>query len=362
MNEIRVDTANPYIVYVGSGAIEAAPQLVGETAQVALLYPRVLEFAARQLSRKLSAQVLLIEVPEGENAKTPETLANCWSSLAGAAFTRSDMVIGLGGGATTDLAGCVAGTFLRGISWIAIPTTVLGMVDAAIGGKTGIDVPEGKNLVGVFHEPQGVICDFDYLRGLPEREIRSGLAEVAKCGFIADHTILRVIQDRRSEALDTDSAVFAELVRRAVALKAKVVADDLTERTSIDGDVGREQLNYGHTFGHAVETAEDFQWRHGEAISVGMVYAAQLAHIEVGLSKEALDLHKDVLASIGLPTSYSDAPFARLRTLMGRDKKSRGDILRFVLLPEIGHTRIVSPSEANLQIAYSIISAPSGLS
>jgi 3-dehydroquinate synthase len=357
MNEIRVETANPYIVYTRSGAIDAIPHLVGEAAQVALLYPKVLEFSARQIARKLTSKVLLIEVPDGEHAKNPEVLATCWGRLATASFTRSDIVIGFGGGATTDLAGCVAGTFLRGISWIAVPTTVLGMVDAAVGGKTGIDIPEGKNLVGVFHEPLGVICDFDFLRGLPAREIHSGLAEVVKCGFIADAKILDLLEHQLHDSLDTDSDVFAELVERAVGLKARVVADDLTERTSSGSDVGREQLNYGHTFGHAVEIAQHFQLRHGEAISIGMIYAAQLAAIELGLSQDAVDLHRQLLRSIGLPTMFSSTPFAELRTTMGRDKKTRGNTLRFVLLPKLGTTRIVTPSEQSLEAAYALVSA-----
>jgi 3-dehydroquinate synthase len=357
MNEIRIETANPYIVYTGSGAVETLPSLVGETPQVALLYPPVLEFAARQIAHKLSSRVLLLAVPDGEAAKSPEVLAACWGKLAANAFTRSDIVIGFGGGATTDLAGCVAGTFLRGIAWVAIPTTVLGMVDAAVGGKTGIDIPAGKNLVGVFHEPLGVICDFDFLRGLPAREVHSGLAEVVKCGFIADARILDLIENQLHDSLDTDSDVFAELVGRAVALKARVVADDLTERTSTGDDVGREQLNYGHTMGHAVEIAQHFQLRHGEAISIGMVYAAQLAAIELGLSQDAVDLHRQLLRSMGLPTMYSSTPFAELRTIMGRDKKARGNTLRFVLLPKVGTTRIVSPSEESLAASYAVVSA-----
>jgi 3-dehydroquinate synthase len=331
------------------------PELLDGVVRVAVVYPTVLSAPAGTISALLQAngvQVLPLVVPEGELAKTPAVVAALWQALAAADFTRSDLVVGVGGGATTDVAGFAAASYLRGIPWVAVPTTVLGAVDAAVGGKTAIDLPEGKNLVGAFHEPRAALVDLELLRKLPEREVCSGLAEVAKAGLISDPAILRLILEDPDESRDVVSERFAELVARAVAVKSAVVAGDLTERTSLGTMVGREQLNYGHTMGHAIETYEHFRWRHGEAIAVGMVYAAELAAITSGLSAETVALHRDVLRLLSLPTSYSAAPYEALRALISRDKKTRGTTPRFVLLDQLQHPVVVSPTEDALNTAY----------
>jgi 3-dehydroquinate synthase/shikimate kinase/3-dehydroquinate synthase len=197
-----------------------------------------------------------------------------------------------------------------------------------------------------------VLVDLDLLRGLPTREVRSGLAEVVKAGFIADSAILDLIIADPQDCLEVTSDRFAQLLVRAVKVKADAVADDLKERTSVGESLGRERLNYGHTMAHAIETHEHFQWRHGEAVAVGMVYAAELASATIGLDADAVALHREVLSSLSLPTSYAGAPFAQLRAYISRDKKTRGVTPRFVLLDRLQHPVIATPTEDTLSAAY----------
>ena len=229
------------------------------------------------------------------------------------------------------------------------------MVDAAVGGKTGINTAEGKNLVGAFHPPAGVLCDTDVLATLPEADFAGGLAEVVKCGFIADPVILELVAEDPAGARRADSPRLRELIERAVQVKADVVAVDLKESSL------REVLNYGHTFGHAIEQVEDYTWRHGEAISVGMVYAAELARLSGHLSGREggglVERHRAVLESVGLPTTYRGDRWDALLTAMRRDKKSRGSTLRFVVLDGLARpTRLVGPSDDQLREAYTLIS------
>ncbi len=258
-------------------------------------------------------EVLLAEIPDAEAGKRVEVASFCWQVLGQSDFTRSDVIIGLGGGAATDLAGFVAATWLRGIRLVQIPTTVLGMVDAAIGGKTGINTNEGKNLVGAFHAPAGVLVDIDTLDGISRMEILAGFGEVAKYGFIAEPEILDIIERNVETATDPNSDEFLRLVELSIGIKAKVVGADFTEHGM------REILNYGHTLGHAIEYAERYQWRHGAAVAIGMMYAAELARLSGRLS----------------------------------DKKSRGDLLRFIVLDDIGTpTALVGPDQSLLFAAY----------
>ncbi|NLA28452.1 MAG: 3-dehydroquinate synthase [Propionibacterium sp.] len=356
MSTVRFATEHPYCVEIDNGALEKLPALIADSSRVAVIYAEPLVEVALEVARLVGSatvSVLSIGVPEGEAAKTPQILASCWSTLASAGFTRSDLIIGVGGGATTDLAGFVAASWLRGVSYLSVPTTVLAMVDASVGGKTGIDLPEGKNLVGAFHEPNGVIADLSLLATLPAREIRSGLAEVIKAGFITDERIRALIAESASGSLDVASARHAELIRRAVQFKADVVSKDLRETTSVGAAIGREVLNYGHTLGHAIESWEHYELRHGEAVALGMVFAAHLSRRLLGLSDEAVDTHYELIAALGLPTSYRRAPFGELRELMARDKKTRGQALRFVGLRNLGDpAMIVAPSERVLEECY----------
>ena len=343
---IPVTAEQPYEVLVGYGLLAEVPALLGSGVQrVALLHPPTMIKTAERLSHELSAaglEPVRVDLPDGEAAKSVAVAERCWSILGNAGFTRSDAVVGLGGGATTDLAGFVAATWLRGIRMIMVPTTLLGMVDAAVGGKTGINTAEGKNLVGCFYEPVSVICDLDALATLPTADLIAGLAEVIKCGFIADPVILTMIESDPAVALRADSAMLRELVERAVSVKAAVVSADLRESTSTGSAVGRELLNYGHTIGHAIERRESFTWRHGNAISVGMVYAAELARLAGRLDHETANRHRVVLSQVGLPTTYAADAFDDLLHTMALDKKARGSTLRFVILNGLASAEILA--------------------
>ncbi|MFT4109488.1 3-dehydroquinate synthase [Propionicimonas sp.] len=350
---IDVSTDQPYQVVVGRGASSLLPQFLDGVERVAVIHPPGLASLLPAITAGLDQQVTAIRVPEAEAGKTAEVLQGCWEALAGAGFTRSDAVLGLGGGATTDLAGFVAATWLRGVRYIALPTSLLAMVDAAVGGKTGINLSAGKNLVGSFYEPFTVLADLDFLETLPDGELRSGMAEVLKCGFIADPSILELFEEDPADALLPASPRQAELIRRAVAVKAAVVASDLRERTSVGGDIGREALNYGHTLGHAIEREEHFLLRHGQAVAIGMVFAAEVAR-ELGMiDDQLLARHRRVLALAGLPTSYPEGVWLKLREAMNLDKKARGSSLRYVLLSGLGEPAVVAdPSEGALADAF----------
>jgi 3-dehydroquinate synthase len=352
MTTIHVGTAAPYDVEVGHGVLDRLPALLGDgVRRVALLH-------APGLSVELPGyDVLDVELPDGEAAKNAAVVADCWERLGTAGFTRSDAVVTVGGGATTDVGGFVAATWLRGVRVVHVPTTLLGMVDAAVGGKTGIDTGAGKNLVGSFHEPAGVLCDLDLLATLPAAELVSGLGEIIKCGFIADPEILTLVEKDPAAALDPGSEVLAELVERAVRVKAEVVAMDLRETGGVGGHPGREVLNYGHTLGHAIEKVSGYTVRHGQAVSVGMVYVAALARLAARLDDETAARHATVLASVGLPTTWSGAPFDDLLAVMRVDKKARGNTLRFVVLDGLARPAVVSaPSDELLRAAYQEVS------
>ncbi len=254
------------------------PGLVGANVRsIALIHAAGLGEIARPVHAALEAAGFLVHaqpVPDGEAAKELGVAAELWSGLAAARITRSDAIVAVGGGALTDLAGFVAATWLRGVRVVLLPTTLLAMVDAAIGGKTAVNIPAGKNLVGVFHAPAGVLCDLTTLVSLPRADYVSGLAEVIKTGFIADPAILDLIEDDPDGACSPEGVHTRELVERAVRMKAGVVSADFREAGV------REILNYGHTLGHAIERAEDYRFRHGDAVAIGMVYAAALGRID----------------------------------------------------------------------------------
>ncbi len=362
-SRIEVRAEREYPVLIGRGLLdELAPMLSGAT-RVAVIHPgalRVTAEAVRDDLRDQGLDAIVIEVPEAEDAKTAEVLAFCWTALGASGFTRNDAVVGLGGGATTDLAGFVAATWLRGIRIVQVPTTLLAMVDAAVGGKTGINTDAGKNLVGAFHSPSGVICDLNALQTLPRNDLVAGMAEVVKVGFTSDQTILDDVRRDAEACLDPDGVLIGSLVRRAVQVKADVVGADFRETSATSGtrELGREVLNYGHTFGHAVERTERYRWRHGAAISVGMVYVAELARLGGRLSDAEADLHREVLQSLGLPVTYRGDRWEQLLGAMQLDKKARGAMLRFVVLERIG--RPVSwegPDPVLLAAAYDAVSA-----
>lgn len=348
---ISVTGADPYDVIIGRGILlSAVTQSLGSrVAKVLIVHPPTLGAKANALREALSErfEVLLAEVPDAEDAKRVEVAAFCWQIMGQTDFTRTDAVIGLGGGATTDLAGFVAATWLRGVRLVQCPTSVAGMVDAAVGGKTGINTSEGKNLVGSFYAPAAVVADLDTLDTLPRNEILAGFAEIVKCGFIGEPEILDIIEADVERVTDPGTPEFRRVVELSVALKARVVSADFKE-----GGV-REILNYGHTLGHAIEHAERYRWRHGAAIAVGMVFAAELGRIAGSLSDAVVDRHRSILESLTLPIDY---PLGRWKTLlatMQRDKKARAGMMRFIVLDEVGKTSVLAgPEEAILFAAY----------
>lgn len=356
---LHVGGASPYDVVVGHGLTDRLPGILGEGVErIAVLYAGSLGELAEPVVDSLVEHydVLALGLPDGERAKTAPVASDCWEALGEAGFTRSDAVVTLGGGATTDLGGFVAATWLRGVRVVHVPTTLLGMVDAAVGGKTGINTGAGKNLVGSFHEPAGVLCDLSLLASLPREELVAGLGEVVKCGFIADPAILDIVEDTDPAALTADSAELRELVERAIRVKIDVVVDDLRERGGPDGHPGREVLNYGHTLAHAIERTSDYSVRHGEAVAIGCVFVAELAARAGTLDRSVVDRHRAALSRVGLPTTYDAAPFEDLLAAMKVDKKARGSQLRFVVLDDIGRPRILAgPAEDDLRAAYDAI-------
>jgi 3-dehydroquinate synthase len=352
---IDVPGPQPYQVFVGEGLLagiaDRLPRLVGDgVRRVLVVHPTALAAVGSQVCQDLERagyRAVPAQVPDGEPAKTAAVAASLWEVLGQAGFTRTDVVLGVGGGATTDLAGFVAASWLRGVRVVQVPTTLAGMVDAAVGGKTGINTAEGKNLVGAFHPPAAVICDLTTLRTLPHKDFVAGLAEVVKCGLIADPEILRIIEADFAAVTAWRSASTRELVERSVRIKADVVGRDLHESGP------REVLNYGHTFGHAVEQVEGYTWRHGEAVSVGLVFAAELARLAGRLAPAVARRHRQILTGLGLPTRYRQDRWDELLVAIRRDKKSRGDLLRFVVLEDVGRpARLEGPATELLRAAY----------
>jgi 3-dehydroquinate synthase len=355
VTRVQVGGADGYQVLIGRELSGAVTSLVGEASRVAVICAAPVAGYAGQMAgrlREAGVAVLPIEVPDAEAGKTIEVAARCWDALGGARFTRTDAVVGVGGGAVTDLAGFVAGTWLRGVRWVPAATSLLAMVDAAIGGKTGVNTAAGKNLVGVFHPPAGVLCDLSMLDSLPRAELVPGLAEVVKCGFIADPTILSLVEDDPTAAADPGSPGLRELVERSIRVKAAVVTADLREAGP------REMLNYGHTLGHAIERVEGYAWRHGHAVSVGLVFAAELARQAGRLDDATAIRHRQVLQRLGLPVAYRSDAFPDLLAAMRVDKKARGDRLRFVILDAIGQPSILdNPTDDLLRSAYAEVSS-----
>ncbi|MGW0391333.1 3-dehydroquinate synthase [Streptomyces sp. NPDC003042] len=345
-----------YDVLVGRQLLGELGSLIGTRAQrVAVIHPEALASTGEALRDDLAAQgfeAVAIQVPNAEEAKTVEVAAYCWKALGQSGFTRTDVIVGVGGGATTDLAGFVAATWLRGVRWIAVPTTVLAMVDAAVGGKTGINTAEGKNLVGSFHPPAGVLCDLAALDSLPVNDYVSGLAEIIKAGFISDPVILDLIEADPQAARTPAGPHTAELICRSIQVKADVVSSDLKEAGL------REILNYGHTLAHAIEKNERYKWRHGAAVSVGMVFAAELGRLAGRLDDATADRHKAVLSSVGLPLTYRGDQWPKLLETMKLDKKSRGDLLRFIVLDGLAKPTVLEgPDPAVLFAAFGEVAA-----
>ncbi len=356
---VTVTTDPPYDVVIGPDAVEAMAPLLEGVGQVAVVASPAVTAHCTQvvdLAKSLGAMVMRVEVPDGEAAKDLRVVNHVWQALGQATFTRTDLVVGVGGGAVTDVAGFAAATWLRGVPVAYVPTTLLGMVDAAIGGKTAINTSAGKNLVGAFHQPELVVADTRALATLDQADYTAGLAEVVKAGFIADPAILDLIERDVAGVLGRDEALVTELVTRAVKVKADVVGADPRESGR------RLVLNYGHTLAHAIEKDAGFgAWRHGDAVAVGLVYAAAVGRRRRfgALDDASAVRHRSILEALGLPTRYPADAWPRLRAAMRSDKKNRGDRLRFVVLDALGEPSVLdSPNESLLESAYAEVAQP----
>lgn len=290
-------------------------------------------------SAGLPGNISAIALPDGEAQKDATIFIEILEKIAKLGLGRKGLLVGLGGGATTDIVGFLAATYLRGIDWVAIPTSLAGMVDASVGGKTGINLAAGKNLAGAFHSPSKVIVNLGFLNSLSNRDLNAGMAEVAKCGFISDVKILDLISDDWKESIP-------DLVHRAISVKATVVSRDFKE--SYD----REILNYGHTLGHAIEKHSNYSLRHGECVSIGLIFAAELSRRYSGLSNEECNRHLEILKILELPTTYLKDVWNSLYEIMQSDKKKKVGI-RFVTLESLGNpTRLEDTNEKDLREIY----------
>jgi len=346
--EVALDP--PYPVVIGTGLLGELEQLLADRHKVAILHQPVLAQTAEAIRNTLADKGVdahRIEIPDAEAGKDLPVLGFIWGVLGRIGIGRKDALVSLGGGAATDVAGFAAATWLRGVDIVHIPSTLLGMVDAAVGGKTGINTDAGKNLVGAFHQPIAVLDDLALLETLPPNELVAGMAEVVKAGFISDPRILELIEADPQAAVDPAGKVLPELIFRAVQVKADVVGADEKESAL------REVLNYGHTLAHAIERRERYQWRHGAAVSVGLVFAAELGRLAGRLDDETADRHRAVLTALGLPVSYDPGALPELVEIMAGDKKTRSGVLRFVVLDGLAKPgRLEGPDPALLAAAY----------
>jgi 3-dehydroquinate synthase len=331
-----------YDVVIGTGTLARVGELLPELGPASQAFivadrgvaERYLDPLAASLAQR-GLRAVLLAIPAGEDAKTLQVFETLVHQMASRGAHRDDLVVALGGGSTGDLAGFVASTYMRGVPFIQVPTTLTAQVDAAVGGKTGVNLPEGKNLVGAFHQPAVVICDVELLATLEDRDFRAGLAEVAKYGLTLDVEMLDQLERDPGPVLRRDPAVLEHLVARCVAAKAGAVAAD-------ERDAGaRLVLNYGHTLGHALERLDSFAGRsHGEAIAIGMVFAARIAEqrdlCPAGLAARTARL----LAGLGLETDGILPPAADVLAAIRMDKKFHGGV-RLVLLEDVGRPVVV---------------------
>jgi 3-dehydroquinate synthase len=348
---VHVRVEPPYVVRVGSGLLESAADHLKLTAEnvCVVSHPRIRRLWGSALEKGFKGTGFKLNwftFPEGEESKSLDTAARAHRHLARAGFHREDLLVALGGGVVGDVTGYVASTFARGVPYVQVPTTLLAMVDSSIGGKTGVNLPQGKNLVGSFYHPLAVLADLDVLASLPDRELRAGLAEVIKYSYIAEPSLHGYVVRKRSEIFARGRCLQAIVVRCA-RIKAKVVAVDPTERGL------RMILNYGHTLGHALEANARGKLHHGEAVAVGMVYAAIVA-ARLGRA-DLVEEHRETLGALGLPTKPSGARWEQVRDFMRVDKKYKGGV-RMVVLNEPGQPEVVHVKEKILREAWDEVS------
>ena len=316
--------------------VEARDVLVVTNVTVGPLYldPLVAGLAGKR--------VRSLALPDGEQFKTLETLARVFDALVEARLNRDAAIVALGGGVIGDLAGFAAACYQRGIGFVQVPTTLLAQVDSSVGGKTGVNHPGGKNLIGAFHQPRAVLADLATLRTLPPRELRAGLAEVIKYGLIDDADFLAWLERHLEALLALDPAALSHAVRRSCEIKARIVAMDEREQGP------RALLNFGHTFGHAIETASGYgEWLHGEAVAMGMLLAADMSRQLGWLAPQDVERVRDLLHRAGLPTRAPSVGARRAHELMGMDKKVLQGRIRLVLLRRLGQAIVTGDYPAD---------------
>lgn len=337
-----------YPIHIGTGLIGRAdaltPYLAGQQVMVVTnetIAPLYLEKLCASLPEQLDVRTVVL--PDGEQYKTIEQVSRIWDALLEASFNRRCTLIALGGGVIGDMVGYAAASYQRGVAFIQVPTTLLSQVDSSVGGKTGVNHPLGKNMIGAFWQPKAVLVDIDTLKSLPRRELSAGLAEVIKYGLIRDEAFLTWLEDNMLALLDVEPAVVAEAIARSCQIKADIVAEDETEQGV------RALLNLGHTFGHAIEAHQGYgNWLHGEAVGAGMAMAATLSHRLGWVDDAALARSLAVIESAELPLAAPanmtrDDFLARMRL----DKKNVDTRLRLVLLNALGDACIsdATPNE-----------------
>jgi 5-deoxy-5-amino-3-dehydroquinate synthase len=355
MRRVTVRVDPPYDVVVGPGAMRELGSLLASRRRVAIVSQAVVadEFAGDVRAGVPDSGVFLIG--DGEAAKSLATIERLGSELAAWGLLRDDVVVALGGGVVGDVAGFTAAVYHRGIDVVQVPTTLLAQVDAAVGGKTGVNLPEGKNLIGAFHQPAAVIADVHTLGTLPEREYRAGLGEVAKYALIrllsGDRSFADLVDAGAERIRRRDPEVLTDVVIRSVELKADVVARDPEEQTGL-----RATLNYGHTLAHALEAYAGYDdLLHGEAVAVGLVFAGTLAAATGRVDAATGTRHREIVRALGLPDRARDSlDTSKVMELMRRDKKAKGG-LTFVLPGASGLERVDDPPAAALEQAFEAV-------
>lgn len=328
-----------YSIHIGDGAVEVLGDVlarlhakgavaIATDSNVAPLYASHIEELVRRAG--LSARTCVMEA--GESHKRIQQIDRFCGEFLSAGLDRSSIVIALGGGVVGDVAGFAAASFMRGVRYIQVPTTIVAQVDSSVGGKTGVNHALAKNIIGAFHQPSAVIADLSFLRTLPPRELRAGLAEVIKHGMIADAELFAYMEDNSPAILANDVSMLEYPIRRSCEIKAAIVSADEHEHGV------RANLNYGHTFGHGVEAASGYEtFLHGEAIALGMHAAASLARNLGMVDQRFVDRQRRCIEAYGLPVSWPDIPIDETLEAMKRDKKVRAGTMKFVLVDEIGH-------------------------
>ncbi|MEQ8849218.1 3-dehydroquinate synthase [Botrimarina sp.] len=358
---VRVELAErSYDILIGAGLLDRVTEFVdarGGARHVAVVTDTNVDglygdaVADRFVDAGVEAHVLVVDA--GETSKSPDVAADLWQTMVDEGCDRQTVVVAVGGGVVGDIAGFIAATFARGLTFFQFPTTLLAQVDSSVGGKTGVNLEGAKNMVGAFWQPRGVLVDTDVLSTLPDREFRAGLAEVVKYGVILDADFFGWLEASADAIVARDAGALRRVIQRSCQLKAQIVQLDETEQTG-----ARAKLNYGHTFGHALEAATGYeQLLHGEAVSIGMVCASRMAELMGRITADETNRQLSLLRRFGLPVKLPRGiDLGELSSLMWRDKKVHDGEIRFVLPSRLGEVDLV-PSPGDEQLMQSLRSA-----